>query len=68
MASNLYQITQLPESIQRQLADYLEFLLAKYRKQQSQLPESQKYPLKGTVLQYEAPLAEAAPGEWESAQ
>lgn len=62
----LYQITQLPLAIQRQVTDFLEFLLAKYHQQQSQLPEERKYPLRGSVLSYEEPFSGAANDDWEA--
>ena len=65
MNSFIYQISHLPSSIQKQVADFLEFLLAKYRKEQSQRPDAEKYPLRSSVDYYKDPFEGVAEDDWE---
>ncbi|GHT26029.1 hypothetical protein FACS189430_12540 [Bacteroidia bacterium] len=57
----LYEkITQLPQEIQRELSDYIEFLLVKYPTDKAQKPHPRAGFMKGTVTwmsdDFNAPL------------
>ena len=65
MNSFIYQISHLPSSIQKQVMDFLEFLSDRYRKEQTQQPEADKYPLRSSVTYFERPFDGVAEDEWE---
>jgi hypothetical protein len=55
----MYHIYHLPSSIRTQVIDYIEYLLAKYRKKQVNQPIEKKYPLRGSVSFYNQPFDSA---------
>ena len=61
----MYHIYHLPGSIRKQVMDYIEELLAKYRKEQAKQPDEKKYPLRGSVIFYNNPF-DSAEDDWEA--
>ena len=52
---------QLPEEVQKQVMDYIEFLIAKYGED----TKHGKYPLRGSVKFYNDPTGSVAENDWE---
>ncbi|MFK7973035.1 MAG: DUF2281 domain-containing protein [Bacteroidia bacterium] len=55
---------QLPEEVQKQVLEYIEFLIEKYSKDQ----KGDKYPLRGSVKSFESPFEPVVVNDWEAAQ
>jgi hypothetical protein len=64
-----YSLPQLPESIRKQVEDFIEFLMAKYqtKKKEGGGDPGKKYPLRGSVIHYDDPFGPAAEAdEWDT--
>ncbi|MEM7368018.1 MAG: DUF2281 domain-containing protein [Bacteroidota bacterium] len=62
----IYHISHLPSSIQKQVLDFIEFLLSRYRQEQIQQPTEKKYPLRGSVTFFDRPFDSVAEDDWEA--
>ena len=58
-------IAQLPQPAQKQVLEFVEFLLSKYRKSNKIESRAIHYPLQGSVLKFEDPF-ESASTDWEA--
>ena len=58
-------IAQLPQPAQKQVLEFVEFLLSKYRKLDKIESTTIHYPLQGSVIKYEDPF-EPASTDWEA--
>lgn len=66
MQSLLYLVSQLPKPAQKQVHDFVEFLLGKYQKKNSTQATNLEFPLKNSVLKYEGPFDPVAADDWEA--
>ena len=58
-------ISQLPVPAQKQVQEFVEFLLSKYKKSSKVQSAPISYPLAGSVLKYEDPFGSAS-NDWEA--
>ncbi|MEL6842915.1 MAG: DUF2281 domain-containing protein [Bacteroidota bacterium] len=57
MAHSLkYSLSDLPESLRKQVEDFIEFLLRKYQPAEESPKQPSKYPLRGSVIRYDDPF------------
>jgi hypothetical protein len=66
MAHWIHSFSQLPPPIQQEVADFVEFLLNKYRRDQPEQTGEKSYPLRGSVTSFRSEYQPVSEDDWEA--
>ncbi len=59
---------QLPEFIEKQVVDYIEFLMTKYTLSFEDKSPEEKYPLRGSVISFDNPFSPVDENSWDASK